>query len=69
MKQTKLILFRLVRTLGLTGTKLPVMKTLVQKSSENKISKFQKVALLTKQKKAVKGGSSDYIIVEEAIAN
>jgi len=43
------------------------MKTLVQKTNENKISKFQKVALQTKQMKAVKGGSSDYIIVEETL--
>jgi len=43
------------------------MKTLVQKTNANKISKFQKIALQTKQMKAVKGGSSDYIIVEELI--
>jgi len=43
------------------------MKTLVQKSTENKISKFQKVALPTKQKKAVKGGQSAYIIIEELV--
>jgi len=45
------------------------MKTLVQKSNENKISKFQKLALKAKQMKAVKGGEgSDFIIVEESIA-
>lgn len=53
--------------LGLTGTKLPKMKNLAKKSNENKISKFQKFALQPKQAKAVKGGSSDYIIVEELI--
>lgn len=53
---------------GVAGKKLPKMKTLVQKSSENKISKFQKLALKTKQLKAVKGGeASDFIIVEELL--
>ncbi|MGK0365957.1 MAG: hypothetical protein ACI85O_003027 [Saprospiraceae bacterium] len=54
--------------LGLAGTKLPKMKNLVKVSNENKISKFQKLALQPKQAKAVKGGeASNYIIVEELI--
>jgi len=56
----------------MAGQTLSKMKTSVKKSNantnSNNISKFQKAALLPTQAKAVKGGSSSDIIIEDQVS-